>query len=84
MSTVIVAAIYTIIGIIGIIGIVTGGLVGNAVAANKMLFGGGILGIFKVMLAGGLGGFLSGLVGAFAYNLAARIVGGVVIELKDT
>ncbi len=76
------AILGVVIGIFaGLISISIGSLVGSKAG----MFGAG-LGIFAVIvfpIMYGVIGFIGGLIGAAIYNLVAKWVGGIEIELKD-
>lgn len=47
------------------------------------LLASGVFALIFGLFSGGIGGFLSGWLGALIYNLVAAVIGGVVIELRD-
>lgn len=48
------------------------------------MIGGGVLGFVAMIVMQVVGAFFIGVLVALAYNVAAGIVGGVVIELRET
>jgi hypothetical protein len=83
------AALYAVLGLIAGFFVAAVALLGSALGpAASRPFGGfsGVLGAAAVIifpLAYGAFGFLFGLLGAALYNLVARLVGGVEIELEQ-
>jgi hypothetical protein len=79
------ALLGIIIGLfVGLIGITVGSLAGSQTGMPGM-FGAG-LGIFAIIvfpIMYGVIGFIFGILGAAIYNLVAKWVGGIEIELKD-
>jgi len=51
---------------------------------GSMMLGAGLVRGFLGLIPAIIGGFFAGLISAFVYNVAAGIVGGVVIELRDS
>jgi len=79
----IVAVMYLVFGILGLIfGGMMGGMAGG-MEGGGMMVGGGFVALIGGILVGAIAGFIGGAVGAIIYNVAAGIVGGVVIELRD-
>ena len=78
------AAIISVVYVVfSIIRLTFGGMGGGMEGAGMML-GGGFVSIIFGLVMGAVFGFIGGMFGAFIYNIAAGVVGGVVIELKDT
>jgi hypothetical protein len=80
----IISVVYVVFSIIRLtFGGMMGGMGGGMEGAGMML-GGGFVSIIFGLVMGAVFGFIGGMFGAFIYNIAAGVVGGVVIELKDT
>jgi hypothetical protein len=75
------AIIFVFYFVFSIIMLILGDM-GGMESAEFML-GGGFVSIIFGLVMGAVSGFIGGMIGAFIYNIAAGIVGGVVIELKD-
>jgi len=76
--------IYTLIGLLFIPLALIGGLAGVASGQKSGVLGGiGVLAIAVLApIFYGVLGFVAGAIGAFLYNLAAKWVGGIEIELE--
>lgn len=80
----IIGAIYALIAIvIGLIGATTASNSGDALlgGAGGVVFG--ILSIILFPIFYGILGFIGGLISGFLYNIIARVVGGVELELDQ-
>lgn len=82
--------IGVIIGLIaGILLAVFGGLIGSfapqagGIGAPSIGAGLGIASIIILPIMYGIGGFIGGLIGGWAYNLVAKWVGGIEIDLEN-
>ena len=77
------AAIIAVIWIVfGILALIFGGMGPGGPGMSEMM-GGGIGAVLGGIIMGVIMGFIGGALSALVYNVAAGIVGGVVIELKD-
>lgn len=80
----IIGAIYALIAIVvGLIGASTASNSGDALigGAGGVVFG--ILSIILFPIFYGILGFIGGLISGFLYNIIARIVGGIELELDQ-
>ena len=82
INAAVMAAAYLVIGVFGVVIGVIGGMHGG-MGDFGMFGGGGLLSLALAALFGATFGFVAGVAGAAVYNLAAGMVGGVVIELRD-
>ena len=79
----IISVVYAVFSIVMLIfGTMMGGM-GGDMMGGMLMAGSGFMSIIFVLVMGAVFGFNGGMIGAFIYNIAAGIVGGVVVELKD-
>lgn len=76
-----VAAVMTVIdAIVGLICGIIVSLIGASIPGVPAIFG--ALAIIVGLVGGAFAGFISGAIFAILYNIAARYVGGVIVEVE--
>lgn len=58
------------------------GGIGSMMGSQGLGIGAGIVGLVVMIIIGGIGGFISGAIGAFIYNIILRLIGGIEIGLE--
>jgi hypothetical protein len=84
IDAVIVAVSYLILGILGLVLSGTVGGTDSAMGFAGMAAGGGFTILIGGVVLGGIGGFILGVVTGVMYNFFARVVGGIIFELRGS
>lgn len=79
-----VSAGFTIAIIGGIYGLVAAAFILIAASANPYTVSNGAFGVFAVIVGYPIGGYISGALTAWLYNLAARFTGGIEYRTAET
>ena len=76
------AVLGLIYGVVMAIVILAGGSMAGVAGLGMMGAAMGAVGAVMAIVVGLIGGFISGAIGAFLYNIVAKYVGGVQLDLK--